>query len=104
MPAEAEVMTRGTASSARPGHAVQSRTPATGHRPAWRAVNITLAERLGRVAAGLAGIVAGAVLLSGAGSALTAVLEMLLIAAGVDLAVTGALGRCPLYAKLGYLP
>ena len=32
------------------------------------------------------------------------VLEALLVAAGLDLAVTGALGHCPLYARLGYLP
>ena len=36
--------------------------------------------------------------------ALAMVLEALLVAAGLDLAVTGALGHCPLYAKLGYLP
>jgi hypothetical protein len=73
-------------------------------RPAWRTVNITPAERLGRVAVGLAAIIAGIVLLAGAGSALAVVLEALLVAAGLDLAVTGALGHCPLYAKLGYLP
>ncbi|AWZ23006.1 YgaP-like transmembrane domain [Rhodococcus pyridinivorans] len=33
-----------------------------------------------------------------------AVLEVLLILAGLDLAVTGALGHCPLYAALGYQP
>jgi hypothetical protein len=31
-------------------------------------------------------------------------LEALLVAAGLDLAITGTLGRCPLYQKLGYLP
>jgi hypothetical protein len=67
-------------------------------------VNITPAERAGRIAVGLAAIVAGIVLLAGAGSALTVVLEALLVAAGLDLAVTGAVGHCPLYAKLGYLP
>ena len=35
---------------------------------------------------------------------LAVVLEALLVAAGLDLAVTGALGHCPLDAKLGYLP
>ena len=69
-------------------------------RPAWRTVNITPAERLGRIAVGLAAIIAGIVLLTSAGSALAVVL----IAAGLDLAVTGALGHCPLYARLGYLP
>jgi hypothetical protein len=78
--------------------------PAAAGRPAWRAVNITAAERLGRIALGLAAVIAGIVLLAGAGSALAVVLEVLLVAAGLDLAVTGALGHCPLYAKLGYLP
>jgi hypothetical protein len=67
-------------------------------------VNITPAERLGRIAVGLVTIAAGIVLLAGAGSALAVVLEVLLIAAGLDLVVTGALGHCPLYARLGFLP
>lgn len=74
-----------------------------GAAPSWRTVNITPAERWGRVLVGLAAIVGGAFLLAGAGSVL-AVLEVLLVLAGVDLAVTGALGHCPLYQKLGYLP
>lgn len=78
--------------------------PAVGRRPAWRTVNITPAERLGRIVAGLAAVAAGIILLIGAGSALAVVLEALLVAAGLDLAVTGALGHCPPYAKLGYLP
>jgi hypothetical protein len=87
-----------------------TRTPAAAARPAgngrsaWRTVNITPDERLGRIAIGLAAVIAGAVLLATAGSALAIVLEALLIAVGLDLAVTGALGHCPLYAKLGYLP
>jgi hypothetical protein len=32
------------------------------------------------------------------------VLEVLLVVAGLDLMVTGALGHCPLYRKLGYVP
>lgn len=84
-------------SSVRPG-------PAVAGRPAWRVVNITPAERLGRTALGLAAVTAGIVLLAGAGPALAVVLEALLVAAGLDLAVTGALGHCPLYARLGYLP
>jgi len=62
-------------------------------------VNITPAERLGRVGIGLA---AGAVLLATAGPVLAVVLEVLLVLVGLDLAVTGALGHCPLYQKLGY--
>lgn len=86
-----------------PSPAVLDRPSGTG-RPAWRTVNITPAERLGRVAVGLAAIIAGVVLLTSAASVLAVVLEALLIAAGLDLAVTGALGHCPLYQKLGYLP
>jgi hypothetical protein len=67
-------------------------------------VNITPAERLGRLTAGLAAIIAGIILLASAGSVLAVVLEALLVAAGLDLAVTGALGHCPLYQKLGYTP
>lgn len=85
------------------GPAVSPR-PAGNRRPAWRSVNITPAERIGRIVVGLAAVIAGIVLLAGAGSALAVVLEALLVAAGLDLAVTGALGHCPLYAKLGYLP
>ena len=72
--------------------------------PGWRTVNITPAERAGRAVLGVAAIIAGAVLLASAGSALGIALEALLIAAGLDLAVTGALGHCPLYHKLGYVP
>ncbi len=46
----------------------------------------------------------GIALLASAGSVLAVVLEALLTAAGLDLAVTGVLARCPLYQKLGYLP
>jgi hypothetical protein len=67
-------------------------------------VNITPSERAGRVLLGLAAMVVGAVLLGGAAGALAVVLEVLLIAAGLDLVVTGALGHCPLYAKLGHVP
>jgi hypothetical protein len=91
-------------STAGAGRAVADPAPVAGARPAWRAVNITPAERLGRVIAGLAAIAAGIVMLAGAGSALAVALEALLAAAGLDLAVTGALGHCPLYARLGFLP
>jgi hypothetical protein len=96
---EREIMNHSTG----PGPAVLDRPSGTG-RPAWRSVNITAAERVGRVVIGLAAIVAGIVFLTGAGSVLAVVLEVLLVAAGLDLAVTGALGHCPLYARLGYLP
>lgn len=78
--------------------------PTAVHTPCWRTINITPAERIGRIALGLAGIIVGLVLLTSAGSALAVILEVLLIAAGLDLLVTGALGHCPLYAKLGHVP
>ena len=67
-------------------------------------VNITPAERVGRILVGALGAVGGAFLLAGAGSVLAVVLEILLILTGLDLIVTGALGHCPLYQKLGYVP
>lgn len=67
-------------------------------------VNISRGERVARVAVGLAAVAAAVVLLSGATSTLAVVLEVLLALAGVDLAVTGALGHCPLYKKLGHVP
>ena len=67
-------------------------------------INITPVERFGRVALGALGALAGAILLMSAGSVVAVVLEVLLIAAGLDLVITGALGHCPLYGKLGYTP
>ncbi len=68
------------------------------------AVNITPGERGGRIILGLAAVIVAVVLLVSAGSALAVVLELLLIAAGLDLVVTGALGHCPLYQRLGHVP
>lgn len=75
-------------------------------RPRTRrlSVNITPVERAGRVVLGAVAAVAGALLLVSAGSGLAVVLELLLIAAGLDLVVTGALGHCPLYQRLGHVP
>lgn len=67
-------------------------------------INITPAERLARVAVGLAGAAAGVWLLASAGGVGLVVLEVLLVLAGLDLIVTGALGHCPLYRRLGYVP
>jgi hypothetical protein len=67
-------------------------------------INITPVERVGRVVIGLAAVVAAVVLLTSAASGVAVVLELLLAAAGIDLAVTGALGHCPLYQKLGHEP
>ena len=67
-------------------------------------VNITPTERAGRIVLGGAAAIFGAVLLASAGGALAIVLLLLLVLAGLDLVVTGALGHCPLYAKLGHVP
>ena len=67
-------------------------------------VNITPTERTARIVIGALGALGGAILLPGAGSVLAEVLEILLIVAGLDLVVTGALGHCPLYHGLGYVP
>jgi len=67
-------------------------------------VNITPMERLGRVLVGLVGVIGGLILLGSASGAGLAVLEVLLVLAGLDMIVTGALGHCPLYAKLGHTP
>lgn len=67
-------------------------------------VNITPAERAGRVILGLVAAVGAFVLLSAATTALVVLLEVLLLAAGLDLVVTGALGHCPLYSRLGHVP
>ena len=66
-------------------------------------VNITPAERAARILVGGLAALAGIVLLTSASSTLAVALELLLVVAGFDL-VTGALGHCPLYAKLGYMP
>ena len=67
-------------------------------------INITPAERLARIVVGLAGAIIGIVLLGSAGGVGLVVLEVLLVLAGLDLLVTGALGHCPLYYKLGHTP
>ncbi len=71
--------------------------------PTWRAVNITPVERGGRGLIGLAAIIAGVVLLTRAGSILASVLELLLVAAGLDTMITAATGHPTLYQKLGHL-
>lgn len=69
------------------------------------AVNISLIERAGRMAVGVVGALAGVLLLTSAGEGATAViLELLLVAVGLDLIMTGATGHCPLYSRLGHVP
>ena len=72
--------------------------------PGWPTVNITPIERVGRIVLGVAAVVSGVAWLFSAASGLAVVLEVLLIAAGLDLVITSALGHCPLYARLGYTP
>lgn len=67
-------------------------------------MNITPLERVGRVVVGAIGALGGGLLLASGGGALAIVLEGLLLLAGLDLVVAGALGHCPLYRKLGYVP
>jgi hypothetical protein len=67
-------------------------------------INITTSERVGRIALGGAAAATGIVVLLSAGGPLAIVLLTLLVLAGLDLVVTGALGHCPLYAKLGHVP
>lgn len=88
--------------ASQPQRVLERTTPAGGRRRL--SVNITPVERAGRIVLGAVAAIAGVVLLTSAGSALAVVLEVLLIAAGLDLVVTGALGHCPLYQRLGYTP
>jgi len=67
-------------------------------------INLTPAERLARVAVGVAGAIIGVWLLAPASGVGLVILEVLLVLAGLDLVVTGALGHCPLYRRLGYVP
>jgi hypothetical protein len=70
-----------------------------------RRINITPAERTARVLAGTAAAVAGGWLLAaGEVGWLAGTGAVLLVLAGLDLVVTGAVGYCPLYARLGYVP
>ena len=67
-------------------------------------INITPAEQLVRVAVGLTGAIAGVWLLTSASGVGLAILEVMLVLAGLDLVVTGAVAHCPLYRRLGYVP
>jgi hypothetical protein len=66
-------------------------------------INITPAERLARLLIGAA-LVIGAIFLVQPAGTMIVVLQVLLVLAGLDLIVTGGLGHCPLYRKLGHLP
>lgn len=67
-------------------------------------VNLTALERIARIVLGIGGVVAGVIALDAAAGTLVVILSVLLLAAGLDLLITGAIGHCPLYRKLGYVP
>ena len=67
-------------------------------------VNIAPGERIARMLVGALATVTGVALLAGASSAVAFILELMLVIAGADLIVTGAIGHCPLYQKLGHEP
>jgi hypothetical protein len=68
------------------------------------AVNLTPAERLGRVVGGIVAVIGGVILLASVGGGgVSTALVILLVLAGLDLVITGALGHCPLYRKLGHV-
>ena len=69
-----------------------------------RRVNISTPERIVRVVGGTAAAVLGIVLLASGPAAPGLVGALLLAALGLDFAVTGAIGYCPLYARLGHTP
>lgn len=53
---------------------------------------------------GSIGAIGGFVLLASSGGVLAAVFAILIALAGLDLVITGALGHCPLYRRLGHAP
>ena len=67
-------------------------------------VNITPLERAGRILVGSIGAIGGFALLASSGGVLAAVFAILIALAGLDLVITGALGHCPLYRRLGHVP
>ena len=67
-------------------------------------VNITPLERVGRLLVGSIGAIGGFVLLASSGGVIAAVFAILIALAGLDLVITGALGHCPLYRRLGHVP
>lgn len=69
-----------------------------------RRINVSGAERTGRVLVGAVLAVVGALILSGGPGFWGVIGAVLLVAAGLDFVVTGATGYCPLYARLGHVP
>lgn len=69
-----------------------------------RTANISTPERVARVGFGGLTAVLGVVIIAGGPSAWALIGALLLVAAGLDFVVTGAIGYCPLYARLGHVP
>jgi hypothetical protein len=69
----------------------------------WPEVNISTPERWARVIVGNAALAIAVLLLADGAGTLPGVLAGLLALSGLDLAVTGALGHCPLYRRLGHV-
>jgi hypothetical protein len=70
----------------------------------WPEVNISTPERWARVIVGIAALAIAALLLADGAGTLPGILAGLLALSGLDLAVTGAMGHCPLYRRLGHVP
>ena len=92
-------------------HRLRGLTPMTPRLPVLSVVsmkrpeiNITPPERGGRIVLGGAAAITGVLMLASASGALAVVLLALLVLAGLDLVVTGTLGHCSLYARLGHVP
>ena len=69
-----------------------------------RTANITPVERVIRVVIGIGLVLAALWVISSGVTVLSVVGTLLLAGAGLDLGITGAMGYCPLYARLGYVP
>ena len=82
------------------------RFPAAERRDAlkWPEVNISTPERWVRVIIGVAALALSIVLFADSNGPVQFILSGLLGLSGLDLAVTGALGHCPLYRWLGHVP
>ncbi len=70
----------------------------------WPEVNISTPERWVRVIIGVAALALSIVLFADSNGPVQFILSGLLGLSGLDLAVTGALGHCPLYRWLGHVP
>ncbi len=67
-------------------------------------VNVTPPERVGRGYIGFLSAGLGGGFLSDAGSVVVIGAEVMMILAGTYFVLTGMLGRCPIYRRLGHVP